>query len=171
MIRDVVEREYAGKQVFSAPVEIHRKGGVIDVGETLESLGAGKGDLRDAVEAIQAKTFLVGIEAGQEVTLRGDVHLEVVDLAGDAVEEPALLRVWIGTTAFGAPSATDNTVAIETGTAVQAVLANAHYLILTDAEGHAEIQLTLAGAGDRFVMVALGDRVVASNKIEIAVIE
>ena len=109
-------------------------------------------------------------EKTQTVTLRGDASIAVKDGAGAALTEAALVRVWFSTTDNGAPVATDNTVAVATGTAVQAVTANAHYLVLTGATGLAEVRVTVAGAGDRYVMVEYGGRV-TSAKLEIAVIE
>ncbi|MBP7430720.1 MAG: hypothetical protein KBC05_14900 [Candidatus Hydrogenedentes bacterium] len=122
-----------------------------------------------ATQAVLSRLPTVS-ETTQTVTLRGDAAIAVTDGAGAAIAEAALVRVWISTTDGGAPSATDNTVAVTTGTSIQAVTANAHYLILTDATGDAAITVTVAGAGDRYVMVECGGRV-ASAKLEIAVIE
>lgn len=160
MIRDVIEREYSGLQVYSAPVHIRHGGGVIDVGPAVKALQEQSATLRR-----------VTVDPSQTVTLRGDVDIQVNDSLGAPISEPALLKLWVSATEHGAPSGTNNTVAVETGTIVQQVTANAQYLILTDDEGHAEVRVTLSGAADRFVMVAIGDRVVASPKLEIAVIE
>lgn len=110
-------------------------------------------------------------ELTQGTTLRGDALVKVVDAAGNAVTGKHLVRVWYGTTAGGAPSGTDNTVAVEAdAVAIQAVTANAHYLVLTDADGEAELRVTVAGAGDRYIHAEVGGRV-ASAKLEIAVID
>ena len=110
------------------------------------------------------------VELDQSVTLRGDAKIKLVDAADNAITGKHLVRVWYGTTDGGAPNASDNTVAIETGTQIQAVLADAHYLVLTDAAGEAELRATLAGAGDRFIHVEIAGKV-ASAKLEVAVIE
>jgi len=125
-------------------------------------------------DMIQGMTSVLGrattaTEATQSVTLRGDCQIAVVDSNGDAIAERALLRVWVSDTDFGAPSDTDNTVAVATGTTIQTVTANAHYLILTDATGAAEIRVTLTGAASRYVMVAQGNRVTSAH-LSIAVI-
>jgi hypothetical protein len=109
-------------------------------------------------------------EVTQSVTLRGDLSIQVKDLEGVAVAAPTLVRVWYSTTAGGAPSATDNTVAVATGTIIQAVTANAHLLVLTDANGVAVLRVTLSGAADRYANVEIGGRIV-SVLLEIAVIE
>jgi hypothetical protein len=130
---------------------------------------AGVVSLRE--EVVGALRYLPTVdEAAQTVTLRGDAEVQVTDLDGDPIEEAALVRVWISATDLGAPSATNNTVAVEDGVIIQAVTANAHYLVLTDATGAAEIRVTVSGAGDRYVMVEHGGHVV-STKLEIAVIE
>jgi len=109
-------------------------------------------------------------EATQSVTLRGDAEIQVVDGDGDPIDSPALIRVWFAATDLAAPSATDNTVAVETGTVIHQITEHAQYVILTDATGAAEVRVTVAGAGDRYVMVECGGRV-TSTKLEIAVIE
>ncbi len=111
------------------------------------------------------------VELDQGTTLRGDAKIKLVDAAGNAITGKHLVRVWYGATDGGAPSATDNTVVVHTGaTAIQAVLANAHYLVLTGATGEAELRVTLAGAGDRYIHAEVCGRV-ASAKLEVAVIE
>ena len=102
-------------------------------------------------------------EAAQSVTLRGDATIQIVNPEGDSIAAQHLVRVWFGTEAFGAPCATDNTVAIETGTEIQAVLADAHYLILTDAAGAAEVHVTIDTDGSRFVMVEVGGKVTSTE--------
>ena len=111
------------------------------------------------------------VELDQTVTLRGDAKVTLVDAAGNAITGKHLVRVWYSTTDGGAPSDTDNTVAVHTGaTSIQAITANAHYLVLTSATGEAELRATLAGAGDRFIHVEIAGKV-ASAKLEVAVIE
>ena len=109
-------------------------------------------------------------EKTQTVTLRGDATVSITDAKGTALAEKALVRVWISTTDGGAPDDTDNTVTTSGGTVIEAVEADAHYLLLTGATGAVEVRVTVAGAGDRYVMVECGGRV-ASAKLEIAVIE
>ena len=124
------------------------------------------------VDPIERLTLVPTVtELTQGTTLRGDAKIKLVDAAGNAVTGKHLVRVWYGATDGGAPSATDNTVVVHTGaTAVQAVTANAHYLVLTDANGEAEMRVTLAGAGDRYIHTEVCGRV-ASAKLEVAVIE
>ncbi len=109
-------------------------------------------------------------EITQTTTLRGDAAIQIKDAAGANIAEPALIRVWISDGDLTAPDATDNAVAIETGTVIQQITEHAHYVILTDATGGAEVQVTVDAAKDRYVMVEAGGRV-TSVKLEIAVIE
>lgn len=109
-------------------------------------------------------------EVTQTVTLRGDATIAVKTGDGDAITEAALVRVWFGTTANGAPSATNNTVAVTTGTIIQAVLANAHLLVATDAAGAIALNVTINTDGTRYLMAEIGGKVV-SQLLTIATIE
>jgi hypothetical protein len=126
---------------------------------------------KEQVIAVAAKGRApTAAEIAQTVTLRGDLGIQVVDLEGNAIAEPALVRVWYAATAGGVPSATNNTVAVQTGTTIQAVTANAHLLVLTNASGAAELRVTITGAASRFAHVEIGGKVVVVE-LEIAVIE
>lgn len=63
-----------------------------------------------------------------------------------------VVLVWVSETDGGDPSATGNTVAVVAGTyTVQTVTANAVYVLLTDANGSAAFDLTIAGTASRYV--------------------
>ena len=109
-------------------------------------------------------------EETQSVTLRGDATIQIVNPEGASIAARHLVRVWFGTEAFGAPNATNNTVAIETGTEIEEVVANADYHILTDAQGAAEVHVTIVTDESRFVMVEVGGKVTATE-LEIVTID
>ena len=126
---------------------------------------------KDQVIALGAKARAPAIaEVDQTVTLRGDAAITVTDGNGAAIAEAALVRVWFATTANGAPSATNNTVAVTTGTIIQAVTANAHLLVATDANGAIALNVTINTAGTRYLMAEIGGKVV-SQLLTIEVIE
>ena len=168
--------ETGAPEVLTAGTDHHvlrRSGAAVGFGllvnDNVDAGAAIAGSKLAAATQAELARAAVAAEAAQSVTLRGDCTIQVNGFDGDPIDEPGLIRVWISGTDMGAPSATNNTVDIATGTQIQAVLANAHYLILTDATGAAEVQVTVEGAGDRYVMVEQGGRVV-SQKLEIAVI-
>ncbi len=76
------------------------------------------------------------------------------------------IRVWLAQAAHGAPDATGNTVAIETGTTLQTFTPDADYELMTDATGKVEIGVTIAGVDSRFVMASIDGRVVASEQLD-----
>ncbi|MEN6535162.1 MAG: hypothetical protein ABFD89_15975 [Bryobacteraceae bacterium] len=137
---------------------------VPDADVTLADIAANK-IKADAAQGLQRVATCT--ETTQTVTLRGDAAIVVKTGSGAALTEAALVRVWIAATDKGAPSATDNTVAVTTGTTVQAITANAHYLVLSDATGNIALTVTVAGSGDRYVMTEIGGRV-TSTKLTIA---
>jgi len=75
------------------------------------------------------------------------------------------VRIWVGTSAYGAPSATDNTVAVSTGTQLREITANADYEIITDAAGAAAITVTITGAATRHVMAEVDGAIVTSGEV------
>jgi len=99
----------------------------------------------------------------QSVTLRGDVVVAAKDESGASIGRQTLLRVWISDSDLGAPDDSGNTVVISNGTAIHEVEANAHYIIQTDAAGEAELQITLSGADDRYVMVEWCGKIVSAE--------
>ena len=102
-----------------------------------------------------------GAEAGDEIVITAQVR----DAADNNLAERMAIRVWVATTDFGAPDATDNTVAIDTGTILQTVTANAFYDLISDAAGKVEVGVTVAGAATRYVMAEIDGRIYSSGVI------
>lgn len=114
-----------------------------------------------------ADTLKAGVTtaAVTDHTAKNTITVQLKDYAGTNLAVPGLVKVWLAATAFAAPSATGNAVVVDTGTTVQAILANGAYDILTDATGVAELTLTVAAGGERYAMVAVGGKVIASSKM------
>lgn len=91
--------------------------------------------------------------AGAEDTNVTRFTLQVVDRLGNPWARVGggrwLVFVYISPTEHGDPSATGNTVAFVTGTVVQTIVAHSTYLVLTDADGLIELDVTVAGAAVR----------------------
>jgi hypothetical protein len=137
--------------------------------ESLENIDAALDVAEAAVEAIEGAGVLGFVPAvvTQTETLRGDFKVDIEDSKGNPAD--GLARVWFSTTEGGAPSATNNTVAFGTGTTIQIVLADAHYLVLAD-DGEIVGSVTINTDGDRFVNVEVGGKV-KTIKLAIATIE
>lgn len=91
--------------------------------------------------------------------------IQITDCNGDAItssDDRALARIWVAATAYAAPADLGSET-ISTGTTIQEVTTDAHFLVLADASG------VIAGSYDRttdgalHVMVELGGRVFTGN--------
>ncbi len=112
---------------------------------------------RQATLQFDAPIARVRSAAGPESANVVRFTLQVVDRLGKPwgpVEGRWLIEVYLSPTQHGAPSAAGNTVAWITGTVYDTVLANAAYRVLADANGKAELDVTVAGAATRFVHTA-----------------
>ncbi len=105
------------------------------------------------------------VSAGSEVADKITVAILARDAGNNNLTERVLARVWIATTDYGAPDATGNTVAVEVGTQIQEVLANAHYLIESNASGSVGVGITISGAATRYVMAEIDGKVYSSGAI------
>lgn len=91
--------------------------------------------------------------------------LQVTDAranAGSAVNVAGRrhLLVAIATTTFAAPSGTQTVAIGSTGVMLQELTADQLLLVETDANGAAEVDVTVSGAGDRFLRGSVGDSAV-----------
>lgn len=94
--------------------------------------------------------LLVDVEAGAEAADARRLTFRVYNPDGKAEPGRFILMLWLATSSAGAPSGAGNTVAFTTGTVLQTILANGAYLVLTDANGLAALDLTIAGAATRY---------------------
>lgn len=110
---------------------------------------------RAFLKAVGIPTVTAGAEAA---------NVRLITVTGLVARQ--LVRVWLATADFGAPSATDNTVAVVTGTQIRELTANADYEIMSDANGVASINVTIAGAASRYaIAVVSGHPPVSSGEI------
>jgi hypothetical protein len=94
----------------------------------------------------------------------GTVSIQVKDAAGNALAGTFLIRTWIGTADdYGADALSDYSVS--TGTAKEEVVANAEYLVVTDATGLAVMNIDNAGPGTVYAWAAINGKVLASGAI------
>lgn len=91
-----------------------------------------------------------GVQAGNARTFTG----QVIDRRGASMSGRWVVLVTVAATDGGAPSATDNTMSVTTGTVIETVTANAAVRVLTDAAGAFAFSLTLGGSGARTRYVA-----------------
>ena len=150
----------------------------IDVGETDYSYA-------DITDLRQQTTFRLGSKAtaadlnslvggsapnlaitfGQETDDTIAVTLQARDLQGVALAERFLVRVWIATSDYGAPDATDNTVSVTTGTVHTIEAADAAYTVVSDANGTVVLNVTVSGSATRCVLAEIDGRVHSSGTI------
>lgn len=100
-------------------------------------------------------TVTAGAESSDKrtLTIQGGSHRQVVD-------------VWIATADYGAPSATGNTVAIDTGTILETITANAHYRVISDATGKVDVGITISGAATRYILAQVDGRIYSSGQVD-----
>jgi len=81
------------------------------------------------------------------------------------IDARQMVRLWISDADYGAPSATDNAVTIETGTTYETETAHAAYKVISDADGVVKFDLTIAGAATRYVMVEIDGKIYSSGAL------
>jgi hypothetical protein len=157
----------------------HRGRGVFTMLSAMTAAGAntlvgGSGSNADALhvhavggleDALQDLLPDLSITAGAEAADKRTITVQARDAAANNLAERVLVRVWIAASDYGAPSATGNTVAVETGTTYETETANAAYKIISDAAGKAEIGVTISGAATRYVMAEIDGRIYSSGEI------
>lgn len=106
---------------------------------------------RELQDKIDAPVVYWDVTAGAEGTNKRRITLQAKDRVNNPWKERFVCEFWLATASGGSPSATGNTYALVTGTLLQAVTANAHYRVLSDANGVVAFDLTIAGAATRYV--------------------
>ncbi len=112
---------------------------------------------------------------GGEVTDARRVTMQVVGRSGlnaapnqDYAENPTsnrfLIVFRVGTAEWGAPAGTQ-TLAVATGTLIKAHTADQLLLVETDANGVAAVDVTVSGAGTRYVTATIGEESASSGAI------
>lgn len=83
----------------------------------------------------------------------GTFTIQVQDIDGNALSGRFLLRVWLGTSAYGGSSAATD-FSVDTGTALDTVLSNADIEVITDSDGKAVMKVE--DAAEHHVMASAG---------------
>jgi len=115
--------------------------------------------------AVQDLLPNLNITSGGEV---GDTHtvtIQARDAADNNLAERFLIQLWVDDAEYGAPDATGNTVAVTTGTTCETVTVNAHYTVISDANGKVIITLAVAGDATRYVMAEVDGRIYSSGAL------
>ena len=107
----------------------------------------------------------LNITAGAEAADKRTITIQARDAGNNDLAERVLVRVWIAAADYGAPDATGNTVAVEAGTQIEAITANAYYMVESDASGTVAIGITIAGAASRYIRAEIDGRVYSSGEI------
>lgn len=118
-----------------------------------------------AVTEVPGVEFTVGAESGTDI----NVAIQLVDDEDNAIEQQVLLYAWISATnpaaAIGTPPSGGAAIGTD-GVVVEELTANASFLLLTDAAGAVDIDVTEAGAGTWYLNVQLpGGAVVSSDAL------
>jgi hypothetical protein len=120
--------------------------------------GVAPGDLHDLLPSLN-------VTAGQESDDKRTITIQARDAAGNDLAERVLVRVWIATADYAAPSAEGNTVTVQTGTTYETETANAAYKLISDADGKVEIAVTISGAASRYVFAEIDGTVYSSGEV------
>lgn len=102
---------------------------------------------------------------GTETANKRTITLQVIDRVKVPWAARFLVEVWIQATLGGDPSATGNTVAWVSGNVTETILPMGHWRIITDANGLASFDLTIAGAATRYIGSAVRGIVKVSDSI------
>ena len=131
----------------------------------LKDAGVGAAKLADAVaDLVPQVAFNIGAEGSPGADDRV-ITLQLRDAQSNTLAARALLRIWIATADFGAPSATGNTVTVTAGTTYSAEIANAAYQLITDASGAAAIKINITGSATRYILAELDGRVYSTGAV------
>jgi len=109
----------------------------------------------------------VKVTATDEAADSRTFTLQVVDRRGKDWPGGWLLAWFLTPTEGGAPSSTDNTFGSHSaGTLWEEVTANAAYVSLTDSDGVVEFDLTVTGAGTRYLYASVVGRMDSGDAFE-----
>jgi len=118
------------------------------------------------IESLQDLLPNLNITAGAEDTDVREITIQARDAANNNLAERVLVRVWIATSDYGAPSATGNTVSVGTGTTYETETANAAYKIISNADGAVVFDVQISGAATRYIMAEIDGRIYSSGAVE-----
>jgi len=150
------------RQIIGVVQTVGASGTVVFMPGLRMVVGAGANFLQSGVQdSIPDLNVTFGAETADEIVVTAQAR----DAVDNNLAQRMAVRVWVATSEYGAPSATGNTVAIDTGTILQTITANAFYDLISDATGKVEVGITVAGAATRYVMAELDGRIYSSGEI------
>lgn len=126
----------------------------IVIPQGIDASTSGQHFAREAMAFSSEPHLQVRTTAGAEASNVRRFTLQVVNRRGKACFGPFALLVIIGTVDGGAPGGTQ-TVSVVTGAMLQTITANQALIINTAANGSASIDITVSGAGTRYVQAGV----------------
>lgn len=102
------------------------------------------------IRSIQQHAWDAKITAGSEAANVRRVTIQLVNRRREAIKARVPITVLIATTQSGTPT-NSQTASVNAGTLYATYTTNAALLILTDADGKIELDVTVAGAATRWV--------------------
>ena len=116
--------------------------------------------------AARAAVPNLDITAGAEAADTRTVTVQARDAVNDNLAGRFLVRVWIATAEYGAPSAAGNTVSVTAGAEIESKTANADYHLISDAAGKVVLDVQVSGAATRYVLAEIDGRVYSSGQLD-----
>ena len=117
----------------------------------------------DSVKQVSGIGFVIGAEAANVI----NVGVQLQDYLGNSIARRAMLRCYLSDDANGdsiAATAPD-TVAIGTDGVYIPLIAGKRFDLVTESTGHADIDITKAGADTFYLIVEVNGKIVASTAI------
>lgn len=115
--------------------------------------------------ALQAAIRSISLTATAEAANARTITIQVRDAVGNALAQHMLIRVWVSDMEYAWPDATGHAVAVTSGHLYQEELANAAFILATEADGSIAMTLTVVGAATRFVMAEIDGRIYSSGAL------
>lgn len=125
------------------------------------------GDLEQSIRRLgrlaSAPRWHVAFEVGGEASDVRTITLRVRDIDGRDTKQQFSVRLWVSTSADGGPAA-GQTITFSSGTILVTVTANQFYEVLTTADGQIILNVTVAGAGSRWIRAHVAGEMFTSNE-------
>lgn len=118
--------------------------------------------MNNAAQRIDGVRVRVRATAEAQVSTDRDITLQAVDYTGQPVSGRYAVLVYLSVNADGAPGGTQ-TVTWNSGTVLATYTANVSYLVLTEADGTAELTVSGAAANRRVCAAVLGDVAIGTS--------
>lgn len=128
--------------------------------------GASPSEFKDSLRSLfDTPLATLAVTAGAEAANVRRFSLQTIDRLARPWDGRWLVELWVQATATGDPSATGNTVAWVSGTVLETILPHSHFRILTDEDGRASFDLTIAGAATRYIGSVVRGRIKVSDGV------